>query len=87
MCMLNGTWPQIRQIKTRQSPKFCNWPKFLPSKITHYMVWTTQELGLLHIIIPIHLKGISGCNVNQPLFLSKIKLIEINLDLHDSLMV
>ena len=36
--MLNGTWPQIRQIKIRQSPKFSNSPNFSPSKISRYTV-------------------------------------------------
>uniref|UniRef100_A0A1X7US49 Uncharacterized protein n=1 Tax=Amphimedon queenslandica TaxID=400682 RepID=A0A1X7US49_AMPQE len=36
--MLNGTWPQIRQIKIHQSPKFSNSVNFSPSKISFYTV-------------------------------------------------
>ena len=36
--MLNRTWPHIRQIKIRQSPKFSNSPKSSHSKFTRYTV-------------------------------------------------
>ena len=38
MHMLNGTWPQICQIKNCQSPKFSNLPQTCSSKITSYIV-------------------------------------------------
>ena len=37
--MLNGTWPQICQIKICQFPKFSNLPNLTPSKISHYIVF------------------------------------------------
>ena len=55
--MLNGMWPQIRQIKIRQSPKFS------PSKFTCYMVvinniltifdccYVCTHLGYLHVLL------------------------------------
>ena len=55
--MLNGTWPQIHQIKIHQSPKFSNLPNFSPSKISHYIyiyildecgVWSATYMGSLY---------------------------------------
>ena len=53
MHMLNGTWPQIRQIKTRQSLKF------LPSKITRY---TVIAIILFHINLLIYLLSVPNAS-------------------------
>ena len=41
--MLNGTWPQIHQIKISQSPRFSNSPNFSPSKISCYYDSINQD--------------------------------------------
>ena len=62
--MLNGTWPQIHQIKIHQFQKFSNSLNFTPSKISRYTVYGEYS-ALIDYIVYVGLHVYTVCTNKQ----------------------